>query len=192
MIASVQGSVLQAGTDWIVVSVGGVGIRTYTTPSVIARETGSEIFLHTVLIVREDALTLFGFESTAERELFELLTSVSGIGPRLGLAIMSHLSIDRLRQAVLNKQPEILTRVPGIGKKLAEKLVFELRDKLKGGSAVASVDGATADVNADIIEALITFGYSNAEAQAAIKSIAADAPNDFEERMRLALQYFMR
>jgi Holliday junction DNA helicase RuvA len=190
MIDSVQGYVASVGADFVVVVVGGVGLRVYSTPAAIEAH-GRELLLHTVLIVREDALTLYGFPSESERELFELITSVSGIGPRLGLAILSHMSIERLRQAVLNKQPELLTRVPGIGKKLAEKIVFELRDKLRGGSSAAP-SGAVADVDADVLEALMTFGYSQAEANAAVKSIAADVAGDFEERMRAALAYFTR
>ena len=191
MIDSVQGYVSGVGADYVVVVVGGVGLRVYTTPAAISAQ-GSDLLLHTVLIVREDALTLYGFPTLAERDLFELITSVSGIGPRLGLAILSHMSLDRLRQAVLNKQPELLTRVPGIGKKLAEKIVFELRDKLRGAGTAAAPSGAVADVEADVMEALITFGYSQSEANAAIKSIGAEVAGDFEERMRAALAYFTR
>lgn len=192
MIAFVRGSVALSGNDHIIVDVGGVGVLVNTTLSAAAAAIeGEPIYLHTVLVVREDAWALYGFQAHAERDLFNLLTSVSGIGPRLGLSILSHMSLDRLRQAVLNKQPELLTRVPGIGKKTAEKIVFELRDKLRG-VAEAAPSGDAADVNADVIEALITFGYSQSEAQAAIKSIPAETPSDFEERMRVALAYFMR
>jgi holliday junction DNA helicase RuvA len=191
MIDSVQGYVASAGADYVVVVVGGVGLRVYSTPAAMSAQ-GSDLLLHTVLIVREDALTLYGFTTMAERDLFELITSVSGIGPRLGLAILSHMSLDRLRQAVLNKQPELLTRVPGIGKKLAEKIVFELRDKLRGASTATAPSGAAADVDADVMEALITFGYSQSEAGAAIGSIGADVGGDFEDRMRAALAYFTR
>lgn len=191
MIDSVQGYVSGVGADYVVVVVGGVGLRVYSTPAAISAQ-GSDLLLHTVLIVREDALTLYGFTTESERDLFELITSVSGIGPRLGLAILSHMSIDRLRQAVLNKQPELLTRVPGIGKKLAEKIVFELRDKLRGAGGAAAPSGAAADVDADVMEALITFGYSQSEASAAIGSIGTDVAGDFEERMRAALAYFTR
>jgi Holliday junction DNA helicase RuvA len=192
MIAFVRGNVALSSTDHIIVDVGGVGVLVNTTLSAAAAAVeGEPIYLHTVLVVREDAWALYGFLAHAERDLFNLLTSVSGIGPRLGLSILSHMSLDRLRQAVLNKQPELLTRVPGIGKKTAEKIVFELRDKLRG-VAEAAPSGDAADVNADVIEALITFGYSQSEAQAAIKSIPAETPNDFEERMRVALAYFMR
>jgi holliday junction DNA helicase RuvA len=101
MIDSVQGYVASAGADYVVVVVGGVGLRVYSTPAAMSAQ-GSDLLLHTVLIVREDALTLYGFTTMAERDLFELITSVSGIGPRLGLAILSHMSLDRLRQASLN------------------------------------------------------------------------------------------
>ncbi len=193
MIASVEGRVSAAGADYVVVVVGGVGLRVFTTPAALATPEGDFLLLHTTLIVREDALTLFGFPTLAERELFDLITTVSGIGPRLGLAILSHMSLERLRQAVLNKQPELLTRVPGIGKKLAEKIVFELRDKLRGSTgAAAASSGDSADVDSDVTAALLTFGYSQAEASAAIQSIPRDTPADFEERMRAALAYFTR
>jgi Holliday junction DNA helicase RuvA len=193
MIASVEGRVSASGADYVVVVVGGVGLRVHSTPAVTATPEGETLLLHTTLIVREDALTLFGFPTLAERELFDLITTVSGIGPRLGLAILSHMSMDRLRQAVLNKQPELLTRVPGIGKKLAEKIVFELRDKLRGSTgAPSSPGGEAADVDGDVLAALLTFGYSQAEASAAIQSIPEGTAADFEERMRAALTYFTR
>ncbi len=191
MIASLEGRVAATAADYVILLVQGVGFQVYTTAEVTAAAPGDSLLLHTVLIVREDSLTLFGFKTTAERDLFNLITSVSGIGPRLGLSILSHMSSDRLRQAVFNKQPELLTRVPGIGKKLAEKIVFELRDKLRG-SVETVPGGETSNVDADVIEALLTFGYSQSEAQAAVHAISADTPQDFEERMRAALAYFMR
>jgi Holliday junction DNA helicase RuvA len=108
------------------------------------------------------------------------------------LAILSHMSMERLRQSVLNKQPELLTRVPGIGKKLAEKIVFELRDKLRGTTGTTTASGDAADVDSDVLAALLTFGYSQAEAAAALKAIPDGTPADFEERMRAALAYFTR
>jgi Holliday junction DNA helicase RuvA len=193
MIASIEGRVSNRGGDFVVVTVGGVGLRVYTTPDALSTPAGEMLLLHTTLIVREDALTLFGFPTLAERELFDLITSVSGIGPRLGLSILSHMSMERLRQSVLNKQPELLTRVPGIGKKLAEKIVFELRDKLQKGVGTSQPGtDAASDVDQDVIAALLTFGYSQAEAAAAVASIAPDTPPDFEERMRAALTYFTR
>ncbi|MDX2140454.1 MAG: Holliday junction branch migration protein RuvA [Chloroflexota bacterium] len=189
MIASIQGHISAVGADYVIIVVGGLGLKVFTTPAAISQQ-GSDVLLHTALIVREDALTLYGFPTLSERELFDLITTVSGIGPRLGLAILSHMSMERLRQAVLNKQPELLTRVPGIGKKLAEKIVFELRDKLRGAAGVAAIADTANDVDADVLEALITFGYSQSEASAAIKAINTDVAHDFEERMRAALAYF--
>jgi Holliday junction DNA helicase RuvA len=191
MIALIHGTVAAAAADYVILMTNGVGYRVYTTAATAAAAEGTELLLHTELIVREDSMTLYGFTTLAERDLFNLITSVSGIGPRLGLSILSHMSLDRLRQAVLSKQPELLTRVPGIGKKLAEKIVFELRDKLRGAADVPP-SGAAADVNADVLEALLTFGYSQSEAQAAVKAIPPETANDFEERMRVALGYFMR
>jgi len=142
------------------------------------------------MIVREDAITLYGFGTLAERETFEPLISVSGVGPKMALAILGTLSIERLRTAVSSHQVETLTRVPGIGKKTAEKIIFELKDKLKGADGLIGAAPLT-DVNKDVLDALISFGYSVSEAQAALASIPPDTPNEFEERMRQALAYFV-
>ncbi len=124
------------------------------------------------MIVREDSLTLYGFSTLAERDLFDRLITVSGVGPKLALAILGTMSIDSLRNAVGSGQPELLTRVPGIGKKMAEKIVFELKDKLKGADGLISA-GAVSDVNRDVLDALIGFGYSIAEASAALELASA-------------------
>jgi Holliday junction DNA helicase RuvA len=144
--------------------------------------------LYTHLVVREDDLSLYGFADQDERALFETLLKVSGIGPRIALAIISTLTVERLKNAVAREEPEVLTRVPGIGKKLAQKLILELKDKL----AIDHVTGlaAISDIDTDVLAALTSLGYSVVEAQTAIQAIPRDAPNDVEERVRLALQYF--
>jgi holliday junction DNA helicase RuvA len=132
---------------------------------------------------------LFGFATTTEREVFEILLSVNGVGPKLALAVLSTLSIDNLRNAVIGDRADILTRVPGIGKKTAQKVVIELKDKLKLGLDTAPVS-AFDDVNSDVLDALVVLGYSIVEAQTAIQSLPIDAPHNVEDRVRLALQYF--
>ncbi len=171
------------------VEVGGIGVRVSVTGSVLesAPALGKAIFLHTFLIVREDALTLYGFTTLEEREVFELLLQVNGVGPRLALAALSHLSPDSLRSAVGNNQPEALERVPGIGRKTAERIIFHLKDRLV---APLEFGVAPSDLDTEVLGVLTALGYSVVEAQAAIQSIPKDSAEDVEERVRLALQYF--
>lgn len=190
MIASLQGKVADTHADHIVVVVGGVGYKVFVPFNSVMGGVGDEIYLHTIMLVREDSITLYGFASTADREVFERLISVSGVGPKMALSILGTIAIDRLHSIVASGQYEFLTRVPGIGKKTAEKIVFELKDKLKGADGLIAAATYT-DVNRDVLDALISFGYSIAEAQAALQSLPPDTPNDFEERMRRALQYFV-
>ncbi|MBL8134350.1 MAG: Holliday junction branch migration protein RuvA [Anaerolineae bacterium] len=176
--------------DHVVVVVSGVGYRVMIPRNSVPAREGDEVLLHTEMIVREDAITLFGFSTPAERDLFNLLTTVSGVGPKLALNIVGTMSLDGLRNAIAGGHPEMLTRVPGIGKKLAEKIMFELKDKLKSGDGLVAVT-MLSDVNKDVMDALAGLGYSIAEAQAALSAIPPETPEAFEERLRLALQYFV-
>jgi Holliday junction DNA helicase RuvA len=190
MIASIQGKVASTGRDHVVIVAGGIGYKVFAPYPTLERvDPSSETFLHTTLIVREDSMTLFGFATTTEREIFEILLSVNGVGPKLALAVLSTLSIDNLRNAVIGERADILTRVPGIGKKTAQKVVIELKDKLKLGLDTAPVSEFD-DVNSDVLDALVVLGYSIVEAQTAIQSLPIDAPHNVEDRVRLALQYF--
>lgn len=191
MIASLRGIVQHLGTGELVLEVGGVGLRLAVPASVLkaAPTVGQPLFLHTRLIVREEALTLYGFVSTEERELFDLLMQVNGIGPRLALAALSHLSPDGIRAAVAQDQPEVLSKVPGIGRKTAEKIIFHLKDRLAAPMGAGAV-GLEAD--SDVLGVLTTLGYNLVEAQAAVQAIPDGSPPDVESRVRLALQYFTR
>ncbi len=190
MIAFLQGTVAEVGEDWLVLQVGGVGLQVYVPrPLAAAAQVGERRFLHTHLVVREDSLTLYGFETAEARRYFTLLLGVNGIGPRLALAVLSTLSTDAIRRAVFQEQADLLSRVPGVGKKTAQRILLHLQDKLpamEGLEAVAQV----ADADAEVLDALIALGYSVVEAQAAIQAIPRDAPQDVEARLRLALQYF--
>jgi Holliday junction DNA helicase RuvA len=150
---------------------------------------GETVFLHTYLVVREDALTLYGFANVEEREFFNLLIGVNGVGPRLALATLSTLNPDAIRRAVFSEQPEVLTRVPGIGKKSAQKIVLHLQDRIQAVDGLGPV-AAMDDTDTHVLEALVALGYSIVEAQAALQTIPRDAPGDIETRIRLALQYF--
>ncbi len=190
MIASVQGTVATTQDDYLVVEVNGMGYKVYVPYSAITFSPGESVYFHTYLVVREDALILFGFKTQPEQELFETLLSISGVGPRVALSILGTLSIDNLRNAVVSDRAEILARVPGIGKKTAQKILFELKDKLSVGLDAAP-STAFDDVNSDVLDTLVALGYSIVEAQSAIQSLPPDTPNDVEERVRLALQYFV-
>ncbi len=188
MIASLQGKVAATYSDHLVLTVNGVGYKVFV-PEPASFDEQEVTFLHTVLIVREDGFSLFGFRSIGEREIFELLLKVNGVGPRMALAILSTMSIDNLRNAVLSERAELLTRVPGIGKKTAQKIVFELKDKLSIGLGTLPVIPMS-DTNTEVMDALVSLGYSIVEAQTAIQSLPKDAPEDIESRIVLALQYF--
>lgn len=191
MISSVRGLVQSVSQDQLVLEVGGVGLTLEVPQSVLDNVPahGRSMFLHTYLVVRQDALQLFGFDTQEQRELFTELIQVSGIGPRLALAVLSTLSADTLRMAVANNQPEVLTRVPGIGKKTAEKVVFQLKDRLAFAIAEAEPAGELDD---EVLSVLTALGYSMLEAQAAVRSLNSDGEESVEERVRRALQYFAK
>jgi holliday junction DNA helicase RuvA len=190
MIASVEGQVIGKQRDALVVSVGGVGYLVYVPEATLTKlREGDQVLLHTTLVVREDSMTLYGFRTIAEKEIFEIVTTVSGVGPRLGMAILSTMSAENLRNAIASERDEMLTRVPGIGKKTAKKIVFELKEKLTTRDAVPLADVfGDENVNSDVMDALIGLGYSVVEAQRAIQGLPPDAPDDTGERIRLALQ----
>lgn len=190
MIASIQGMVASANRDHVVIVTGGIGFKVFVPHTALDRlDTGDDAFLHTSMIVREDSLSLYGFITAEERELFDVLLTINGVGPRMGLAILSTLTPDNLRNAVVSERAEILTRVPGVGKKTAQKILIELKDKLRFGPDTAPV-AAFDDVSSDVLDALVALGYSIVEAQTAIQSLPKDAPPTVEDRVRLALQYF--
>ncbi|NBH04041.1 Holliday junction branch migration protein RuvA [Amycolatopsis sp. SID8362] len=177
MISSVRGEVLSVGLDHVVVEVGGVGFAVQATPATLATlRRGEEARLHTALVVREDSLTLFGFADADARELFGLLQTVSGIGPRLALATLAVLDPDKLRAALVEGNITVLTSVPGIGRKGAERLTLELRDKV---SALGGPDGAPAvtapgALRSEVVEALAGLGFPAKQAEQAVDKVLAD------------------
>jgi Holliday junction DNA helicase RuvA len=173
-----------------VIGVGGVGLQVFVPGALRDRlRLGDEVFLHTYLVVRQDALSLYGFETREERELFLLLLSVDGIGPKLALAVISTLSPDAIRRAIFHEQPEIFTRVPGVGKKTAQKILLQLQDRIPAIDGLEAVS-AISDVDTEVLGALTALGYSVVEAQSALQSIPRNTPQDLETRLRAALQYF--
>lgn len=190
MIASLSGIVKRTSRDSLVLFVNGIGYKVFVPFTLLDHSLEAEpLELHTSLVVREDSLSLFGFATLEERDTFETLLSISGIGPKSALAILSVLTLDNLRNAVVGERAEILTRVPGIGKKTAQRILIDLKDKLHFGLDTAPVQPFD-DLNSDVIDALVGLGYSIVEAQTAVQSLPADAPATIEDRVRLALQYF--
>jgi Holliday junction DNA helicase RuvA len=191
MIAAVRGEIIDIGDDNLVIYVSGIGLKVLVTKATQGQaKVGDSIFLHTYLVVREDALTLFGFENEAQRDFFTLLLGVNGVGPRLALAVISTLSLDVLRQAVLSEQADVFNRVPGVGKKTAQKILLHLQGRISGELPAGLPP--ISDVDGEVISALISLGYSVVESQAAIQYIPKDSPKDVETRLRLALQYFTK
>src|SRR5512139_1707087 len=190
MIATLRGEVTQIEDNALILEVGGVGLRVFAPAPLRGKlKAGEIVFLYTHLVVREDALTLYGFESQADRELFNLLLGVDGVGPKVALSVLSTMTVEAVQRAVFAEEAGLLSRVPGVGKKTAQKMALHLKDKLKPVDALAGV-AAMADYDSEVLAALTTLGYSVIEAQAAIQALPKDAPTAVEERLRLALGYF--
>lgn len=198
MISYLSGTVSAVGGTWIVMDVGGVGLRTLCTPTAAAGvQVGEPARLATSLVVREDSLTLYAFANDDERDAFELVQSASGIGPKIAQAVVSVLSPDELRQAILTENLVALTKVPGIGRKGAQKMVIELKDKV---NALGSVAGISTPLPAAGEEAwreqvrvgLEGLGWSTRDAEAACERVAAMVANDpslgVAQLMRAALR----
>ncbi len=189
MIASLEGIVTEKGDDHLVILVGGIGIKVFVTAELSQKaELHKKMGMRTNLVVREESLTLFGFESEEERNMFALLLSVSGVGPRTALATLSSCSLDTLKRAVINEQPELLNHIPGVGKKTAQGIVLHLHGKIEGERTFTR--SGDIEVDNDVIAALTGLGYSVVEAQAALQMMPEDTPLDLEERIRTALKYF--
>lgn len=192
MISSVRGEVLEIGLDHAVVEVGGVGLAVQAAPATLARlRRGEQAKLATTLVVREDSLTLFGFTDAEERELFLLLQTVSGIGPRIALATIAVLDPDTLRRALVDGDLTALTRVPGIGRKGAERLVLELRDKVVAPAAAPATlpmhHGAGVQRD-QVVEALVGLGFTAKPAEQAVDTVLASDPDaDAATLLRAAL-----
>ena len=178
VISSVRGQVLSVELDHAVIEVGGVGLAVRAVPATLATlRRGEQARLATSLIVREDSLTLYGFVDGAARELFVLLQTVSGVGPRLALAMLAVLEPDSLRTALAEGDLTVLTRVPGIGRKGAERLVVELRDKVGKAEPAASgsAAGAGGAVRNQVTEALVGLGFAVRQAEQAVDAVLSDS-----------------
>jgi len=189
MIATLRGEIIQIEDNALVVKVGGVGLRVFVPAQVRRRmKTGEAILLYTHLVVRQDALILYGFDSQSDRELFNMLLGVDGVGPKVALSVLSTLTVDAVQRAVFTDEAELLSRVPGVGKKTAQKIALHLKDRLKPIDALSKI-ASMSDSDSEVLAALTALGYSVIEAQTAIQALPKDAPEDVEERLRMALQY---
>ena len=191
MIASLTGKLESLGGDRAVVNVNGVGFQVFmptTTLGALGRP-GADVKLFTHFHLREDNASLYGFATAGELWLFETLLGVTGLGPRLALAMLSALSAEQITTAIATGSADMLDIVPGIGKKAANRIILELKEKIGAGWIAAPATEAARD-NADVLGALISLGYSAAEAAKAVAVIPADQPLNLEEKIKLALQYF--
>lgn len=182
MIVSLDGTLAAVGQGYAVVEVGGLGIRALIPASTAAHlpPVGERVKLHTYLLVREDALTLYGFSTMQEQELFQLLLGVSGLGPARALALLSGSSVESLRADISRENTSALMRIPGVGKKVAGQIVLDLKDKVGPISAETPDDG-------ELIVWLTTMGFPQTQAQAAVAKLPKESGAPLEERVRRAL-----
>jgi Holliday junction DNA helicase RuvA len=187
MIAYLTGRVASKSPTSCVVEVGGVGLRLFMSTSSLAHlpADGDEVTVYTHLYVREDDLSLFGFESLEEQELFEKLITVSGIGPKVALSALSALSPRELAGAIAREDDTLIATVPGIGKKTAQRLIIELKDKI-GAGELGSRSASAGSASAEATDALASMGFSSAEVAAALKGF--DGPDDAQALLRHALK----
>ncbi|MDQ3249329.1 MAG: Holliday junction branch migration protein RuvA [Chloroflexota bacterium] len=192
MIRLVRGTVTARGKDFLVVEIGGggIGLKVFATdPTLVEFNSGTTVLLHTYLQVREDALTLFGFATEDELGMFESLLTVSGVGPKVALSILSTFSPDALRLALANDEPALVARAPGVGKRTAQKIVLDLKDKVRGPMGGLQALALATDADSEVIDALTALGYSVVEAQRAVQKLPKEVVG-VEERLRYALSQF--
>jgi Holliday junction DNA helicase RuvA len=191
MISSLRGKVESFSATAAVINVGGIGFQVFLpTPTLSALATiGKEVQIYTHLQVREDSMTLYGFGAPEELALFQTLLGVSGIGPKLGLSMLSAMSVEQLTMSIATGNTELLATIPGIGKKLASRVVLELKEKV-GAAWVSAPATGIGQENAEVLSALTALGYSAAESARALAALPADPKMSLEEKVRLALQQF--
>jgi Holliday junction DNA helicase RuvA len=199
MIASLHGKLIIKDPLYAVVECGGVGMKCYITQNTQSQlpAIGAEVFLYTHMSVREDAIDLYGFATEAELSAFRLVTSVSGVGAKIGIALLSQLTPDKVMLCVASGDYKALTAAPGVGAKLAQKIIFELKDKVGGIAKAQGLDEVAAVGNAatmsaprEAIEALVSLGYSQSEASLAVGKLDPTLASD--ELIKQALKLLAR
>ncbi len=192
MIAAVEGTLELRGTDWIMIKVGGVSLQVYLPASTSSQigAVGEMVRLHTHLHWKEDNIALYGFISQQELDLFKMLTSVNGVGPKAALAMLSNLIPEQLALAIVGGNVDLLTQIPGVGRKTANRLVLELKNKLE--KEWAEVSSYLTQDNAEIVAALTNLGYSVAEATKAAAEIPPSPDLSLEDKIKIALRHLTR
>ena len=191
MIASLRGILESLSNDGAIINVNGIGFQVYLPTSTLSElgAIGKEVKLYTHLHLREDEATLYGFASADELRLFQTLIGVSGLGPKLALAMLSAMNIEQITMAIASGNANLLTAIPGIGKKMADRLILELKDKVGAGWVTAPA-AQLAEENAEVLTALTSLGYSISEATKAVASLPPSSDLSLEEKIKLALGYF--
>lgn len=194
MIGMLRGRLWQRGADWLIIDVGGVGYRVFVPTGVLSRlpGIGADVELHVHTHVREDALALFGFLAEEELRLFEELISVSGVGPRLALTALSSLSPEQLRRAVLDEDVATLMRIPGIGRKTAQRMILELKGRLSRTGLPGGLPVPGDTTAADALAALVSLGYTQGEAAQALAAAQRELNGqraDTAQLVRMALRH---
>ena len=198
MLASVEGTVGAVTLDSVVIEVGGLGYRVFAAPAVLASAVpGSRLKLHTYHLVREDQQALYGFRNAEELGFFNLLLTVTGVGPKVALAIVGSKPTPDLQLAIMAQDQAVLVSIPGIGKKLAERIIFELKEKVTAAGVAVSADAAVAGAEAgegEVVAALQALGYSLSEARVASRAAIAEAGvgSSLEDRVKAALRSLVR
>lgn len=188
MIGSITGKIQHRGHNFVIIEASGVGYKVYVTPILLAAiKLGQNLSLVTMTYVREDQISLYGFETLPELEFFELLLTVSGVGPKSGLGIMSLSELDMIKSAIASGDAEVFTKVSGIGRKTAERVIVELKEKLKNQEGVTTM----ATEHTDALDALIALGYSQQEARQALKNVPPNVLN-LQDKIKFALKNLNR
>ena len=190
MIAGLQGRLELLGSGWAIIDVGGMGFQVYMPTSTLSAlgTVGNEVKLYTHLYLREDNATLYGFASAEELRLFQALIGVRRLGPKLALAMLSAMNVVQLGMAIATSNADLLTAIPGVGKKMANRLILELKEKIS--ASLIAAPAQIAQGNSDVLAALTSLGYSVAEASRAIASLPLSSDLSLEEKIKLALQHF--
>jgi Holliday junction DNA helicase RuvA len=196
MIASIQGVLEARRAGYAIIRTGGFGLRVFAPTTTLSRlgDIGSEVSLYTHFYVREDGMALYGFSSEEDRDAFEQLIGISGVGPKIALALLSMMDAQTFYKAIADEDQQRLALTPGVGKKLAAKLVLELKGKLPSLVALggAGVTSPSSKMQSEVLEALMGLGFSAAEAQAALSKIPQDRLMTLEEQITFALRSFAR
>ncbi|MFC2035195.1 Holliday junction branch migration protein RuvA [Chloroflexota bacterium] len=192
MIASLHGVLESLGSDWVVVNVNGTGFLVYVPTSTLSTlgTIGKEVHLHTHFVMREDNASLYGFTLSEELELFQILIGVSGLGPKLAMAMLSAMNVEQVSMAIATGSVDLLTTIPGIGKKMAERLILELKGKI-GAGLISTPAAQLSQENTDVLAALTSLGYSVSEASRAVATLPSSSDLSIEEKIKLVLGYFI-